>query len=215
MAKAAAKTARRSSARTPAVAVDVAVLVLRDNEDGASLGLLEVKREGATGWTLPGGYLEPGEKLADAAGRVLRERTGLTGVAPRQLRTMDPVDRDDRDWVVSVAHVAGVSAEAVAELAPGVRIVPADAPGRLPHGLGEVAAAALDDVRARYAYAPDPDGFLPESFTLRELRLVHEAVAGYELQRDTFRRTMEPSLVTTGHITVGGRGRPAELFGRA
>jgi hypothetical protein len=49
---------------------------------------------------------------------------------------------------------------------------------------------------------------------LRELRLAHEAVAGHELQRDTFRRAMEPHLLATGIATSGTRGRPAEVFRR-
>jgi 8-oxo-dGTP diphosphatase len=57
-------------------------------------------------------------------------------------------------------------------------------------------------------------GLLGEEFTLRDLRLVHEAVAGHELQRDTFRRAMEPHVDATCATTAGGRGRPAELFRR-
>lgn len=51
---------------------------------------------------------------------------------------------------------------------------------------------------------------------MRELRQVHEAVAGTALQRDKFRRTMEPLVVGTGVMAVntGNRGRPAELFRR-
>ena len=59
---------------------------------------------------------------------------------------------------------------------------------------------------------PDPDRLLPGSFTLRELRLVHEGVAGRELQRDSFRRAMERYLEPTGETVVRGPGRPAELF---
>ncbi len=212
---AAGRAARKTTAKNPTIAVDVAVLTLLEGDDGAVPGVLEVKRVGASGWSLPGVYAQPGEPLADAAARALSERAGLQGAAPRQLLTLDPIDRDDRDWVVSVAYLAVVPADAIATAGADTRVVAAESPGRLPFGHGDIVAAALDDLRSRYGYAPDPDGFLPESFTLRELRLVHEAVAGYELQRDTFRRTMEPLLTTTGQVTVGGRGRPAELFARA
>jgi hypothetical protein len=59
-----------------------------------------------------------------------------------------------------------------------------------------------------------PGRLLGDEFTLRELRLAHEAVAGKTLQHDAFRRTMEPQLVATGATTTGTRGRPAELFRR-
>ncbi len=41
---------------------------------------------------------------------------------------------------------------------------------------------------------------------------MHEAILGQELQRDTFRRAMEPHLEATGERVAAGRGRPAELF---
>ncbi|MGE2832695.1 NrtR DNA-binding winged helix domain-containing protein [Mycobacterium sp. SMC-4] len=51
-------------------------------------------------------------------------------------------------------------------------------------------------------------------FTIRELRFAHEQVAGRPLQRDWFRRVMEPQLIATGTVTSRGRGRRAELFRR-
>jgi hypothetical protein len=88
-------------------------------------------------------------------------------------------------------------------------------PGRLPYGHGGIIARAVEDLRQRYRDVPDPDGLLGIEFTLLELRLAHEAVAGASLQRDWFRRTMEPRLEPTGNVVAGGRGRPAELFRRA
>lgn len=78
----------------------------------------------------------------------------------------------------------------------------------------EIIALAVADVRALYAATPDPDRLLGGEFTLRDLRLAHEAIAGESLQRDTFRRAMEPHLEATGHRAAIGRGRPAELFRR-
>jgi 8-oxo-dGTP diphosphatase len=71
-----------------------------------------------------------------------------------------------------------------------------------------------DGAGSRYRREPDPDGLLADEFTLRELRLAHEAVAGIALQRDAFRRAMEPQLVATGRTISEGRGRPAELCRR-
>ncbi|WP_375483170.1 hypothetical protein [uncultured Mycobacterium sp.] len=60
----------------------------------------------------------------------------------------------------------------------------------------------------------DPDRLLGGEFTLHQPRLAHESVAGEALQRDAFRRAMEPKLVATGTTIAAGKGRPAELFGR-
>ncbi|SHG98066.1 ADP-ribose pyrophosphatase YjhB, NUDIX family [Jatrophihabitans endophyticus] len=215
------RTFRDESGRTlldyprPSVAVDVALLTLVPADDGYALSVLEVRRVGETGWVLPGTFLRDGERLAEAALRALAAKAGVTGLSPRQLQVFDAPDRDDRGWVLSVAHVDACPLEGLEGRADATRLVSADSPGRLPYGHGDIVARAVADLRDRYLYAPDPDGFLPESFTLRELRQVHESVAGYELQRDTFRRAMEPSLASTGEVSVGGRGRPAELYTRA
>lgn len=102
-----------------------------------------------------------------------------------------------------------------ARLADATRLVPVDSPGRLPWGHEGISKRAVDHVRADYLDKPDSAGLLGDEFTLRDLRLVHEAIAGKAVQRDTFRRTMEPHLAATGSTTVRGRGRPAELFRRS
>jgi ADP-ribose pyrophosphatase YjhB (NUDIX family) len=206
----------------PSVAVDTAVLTqLPDESDPAGrLVVLQIRRSGSHrhgDWALPGTFLHPGERLADAVGRSLREKVGIAGVAPRQLLVFDDPTRDERGWVLSVAHVdlvpflhvAGIAAER-----DDVRLVPVERAGPLPYDHEEIVAEAVAAVRARYAEAPDPDRLLPRTFTLRQLRMVHEGIAGTRLQKDNFRRLMEPRLLGTGRTTSGERGRPAELFSR-
>lgn len=183
--------------------------------EGAELLVLQVRRSGDTGWALPGTFLHPGERLADAVERSLRAKSGVRGLRPRQLHVFDDPDRDDRGWVLSVAHLAVVAPARLASRFPDrTRLMPTSRPGRLPHDHASIVARAVQDMRARYATAPDPDGLLGPTFSLRELRLAHEAVAGEPLQRDRFRRMMEPRLRPTGAIAAGTRGRPAETFRR-
>lgn len=196
----------------PSVAVDTAVLTIGASQD---LMVLQVPRAGARGWALPGTFLRPGEVLADAVNRSLAEKAGVHELRPRQLHVFDALGRDDRGWVLSVAHVAVVAPEALADRFDTTRLVPVTAPGRLAYDHRAIIALAVEEVRARYAATPDPDRLLGDSFTLRDLRLVHEAILGQELQRDTFRRAMEPHLEATGDRVAAGRGRPAELFRRA
>jgi len=196
----------------PSVAVDTAVLTL---DERLGLVVLQVRRENRSGWGLPGTFLHEGERLADAVDRSLRAKANVAGLRPRQLHVFDDPRRDDRGWVLSVAHVDVVQPSRLKHrFADATRLQPADSPGRLPYDHVSIIARSVEHLRGRYAEFPDPDGLLDEEFTIRDLWLVHQRVAGRELQRDSFRRTMEPQLVATGTLTRGGRGRPAELFRR-
>ncbi|MGV0741046.1 NUDIX domain-containing protein [Mycolicibacterium sp. XJ870] len=196
----------------PSVAVDTALLTVAPDR---GLVVLQVRRAKGPGWALPGTFLHAGEVLADAVNRSLAQKANIHDLSPRQLHVFDALDRDDRGWVLSVAHVAVVPAGRLStRFVDRTRLVPVGAPGRLIYDHPDIIALAVADVRAHYEAKPDPDRLLGDEFTVRDLRLVHEAVAGYPLQRDTFRRAMESHLDATGTTTVSGRGRPAELFRR-
>lgn len=199
----------------PSVAVDTAVLTLDDA--GSALLVLQVRRDNDAGWGLPGTFLHEGERLAEAVNRSLQAKAGVRGLRPRQLQVFDDPNRDSRGWVLSVAHLVVARADRLAtRYAETTRLVPVAGRERLSHDHSTIISAAVQNLRTRYAGAPDPDRFLPAEFTIAELHRAHEAVAGHELQRDTFRRNMNQQLVATGRMVVtGGRGRPAELFRRA
>jgi ADP-ribose pyrophosphatase YjhB (NUDIX family) len=201
----------------PSVAVDTAVLTV---SGGQLCVLLVASKFAKEGWALPGTFLHPGERLADSVLRSLRDKAGVTGRAPRQLYVFDDPERDPRGWVLSVAHADVVPEAQLWEALQhdGVRLASVDAltMGRpsLPFDHPVILAKALEWVRAAYAQHPDPGGMLAEPFTLRQLRVFHEVIAGQELVRDTFRRLMEPQLEATGGMSDGGRGRPSRLFRR-
>lgn len=194
----------------PSVAVDTAVLTVRDE-----LEVLMV-RAGNSGddarWRLPGTFLHPGERLADAARRALRTKAGLDDLDPQQLRVFDDPKRDFRGWVLSVGHVAVVPADQLTPDPQLARLTPVTELGDLAYQHEDIVAAAVAWLRERYETAPDPGGLLAEPFRLRELNQLHELVAGRKLQRDTFRRGMLPRLVETGEVDRGGVGKPAALF---
>ena len=193
----------------PSVAVDTAVLTV---PDGGALSVLVVRT--GDGWRLPGTFLHDGERLADAVLRSLQVKAGVTGLSPRQLHVFDDPHRDDRGWVLSVAHLDAVPASRLAIDEQIARLVPVTDVPPLPYGHGEIIDLAVATLRADYAGRPDPAGLLPEPFTLRDLQLLHEGVAGTALPRDTFRRAMEPLLRATGDTVQGVVGKPARLFAR-
>jgi 8-oxo-dGTP diphosphatase len=71
----------------------------------------------AGSWALPGGFVEEGERLADAARRELREETGVTVAELEQLYTAGDPGRDPRGWTVSVVFLAKVDFDAVTAVA--------------------------------------------------------------------------------------------------
>ncbi len=64
-------------------------------------------------WALPGGFVEEGEQVAEAAPRELAEETGLRVDAGslELLGVYDTPGRDPRGWTVSVVYIARVPGE--------------------------------------------------------------------------------------------------------
>jgi 8-oxo-dGTP diphosphatase len=220
----------------PSVAVDTAVLTLAPRTNPARgapphrLSVLLVRRpEGVGGaqWALPGTFLHQGEHLADAVSRSLAQKAGVNGGHPAQLAVFDDPDRDERGWVLSVAHLAVIPYAALEDALLGdpgrVRLAPVSRLVPLPYDHKAIVAAAVRRLRQRYADRPDPERLLSTRFTFRELRDVHEAIAGTtlkheavagSLQKDTFRRAMESHLRKTGTFSSGTVGRPSQRFSR-
>jgi ADP-ribose pyrophosphatase YjhB (NUDIX family) len=202
----------------PSVAVDTAVLTVAPS---GTLDVLQVRRNNADrrgAWALPGTFLHRGERLSDAVLRSLDEKAGLRGETPRQLHVFDEPGRDNRGWVLSVAHVVVLpfrTIEPVLEAQAGKdRLCPVAEVRGLPFDHDDIVRMAVSEIRSLYAEHPDPEGLLQEPFTMRELRHLHQAVAGERLMPDAFRRLMEPQLHDTGRTTAGTVGRPAALFQR-
>jgi hypothetical protein len=77
-----------------------------------------------------------------------------------------------------------------------------------------VLAAALGRLRGKLAYRPVVFDLVPDAFTLLQLQLVVEALAGVRLHKQNFRRmVLHGELVEpTGQTLGSARGRPAELY---
>lgn len=65
----------------------------------------------AGSWALPGGFVEPGEQVSDAAPRELLEETGVHVERLRLLGVYDTPGRDPRGWTVSVVYLAQLDDE--------------------------------------------------------------------------------------------------------
>jgi len=185
---------------------------------------------------------DQGESLFDAAARELKEETGLDverdGVFLEQLYTFGDPGRDPRGRVISVAYYALVSPDATARVRAGD-----DATEALwfPFGrkvLGEerhsaevgvlpdlafdhhkVLTLALDRIRGKMDYDPRlARALLPETFTQKQFRRVHEIVKGESYDRSNFAKRFK-RMVEDGRFIecdetaeLPGGGRPPKLY---
>ena len=154
--------------------------------------------------------------MARAALRALADKAGVSGLAPVQLAVFDDPDRDDRGWVLSVAHLDVVPWSRVANVGRSqdgsVQVAPVHESPGLAFDHATIVELAVRRLRAEYAASADPRMLLDEPFTLLRLQRLHEAVAGEPLRKDSFRRAMEPQLEFTGQVQEGVVGKPARLF---
>jgi 8-oxo-dGTP diphosphatase len=65
----------------------------------------------AGGWALPGGFVDEGERVIEAAPRELLEETGLRVEQLDLLGVYDTPGRDPRGWTVSVVYIATLERE--------------------------------------------------------------------------------------------------------
>ncbi|GAA4742306.1 NUDIX domain-containing protein [Amnibacterium soli] len=193
----------------PNVAVDTAVLTVLDDE--LSVVLSDTQGD----LRLPGTFLRPGERLRDAVQRSLDQKAGIRDLVPEQLDVFDDPERDTRGWVLSVAHFAVVPSRHIDSAS--ARVVPVRGIGPLPFDHEEIVRQAVGRLRREYDRTADPRGLAGTAgtaFTLRDLQRLHEAVAGEELRRETFRKRMEPQVEPTGETLRGVVGKPPRLFRR-
>lgn len=150
------------------------------------------------GWVLSVAYLD----VVDAASLDLNAATGDVAIAPvrpddRSDAQPAPKQRRGRGWSTSRAR-------SILDLPDGQRALPFDHEA--------IVTRAISTLRDRYAERPDPTGLLGPQFTMRDLRHLHETIAGEPLQKDTFRRAMLGHLEQLDDVAHGTVGRPARLF---
>ena len=228
------KAYKKELYKKPSVTTDIVIFTVLD----ADLKVLLIKRGGhpfKDCWAIPGGFLDvndededQGEDLEACAYRELLEETSLDmndhGIHLEQLYTFGDAGRDPRTRVITVAYFALVPPH----LAPFVR--PKDDArdaqwvsvgseidwDNLAFDHKKILRMAVDRVRGKVDYSPVAFSLLPETFTVKELRAVHEAVKGVTYDSGNFRRRFK-RMQTDGVIeeAPGKRHterRPAKVY---
>jgi len=197
-------------ARRP-LRVDVVIFAIRDR----TLQVLLWRREDEPfrgAWSLPGGFVEKGEPLEEAARRVLEEKTGFTEeVYLEQLYTFARPDMDPRGELVSAAYYAVVT---TSRESPDGTFHDARRAPPLAFHHDDVLARGIERLRTKAEYSTVPLRFLDEPFTLSEVQAVYEVLLDRPLDKRNFRRKMLALDVleeTEGKRRTGAH-RPARLY---
>ncbi|GAA0601981.1 NUDIX hydrolase [Actinomadura livida] len=204
-----------------AVTVDLVILTIRGDE--LQVLLIERGKEPFLGLpALPGGHVQPGETLDEAARRELAEETGLDGgtLHLEQLRTYGDPERDPRGRVVTVVYLAlgpDLPVPQAGTDARAARWVPVQRVDGLAFDHEVILQEALERARSQLEYTTVAAAFCPEPFTVADLRHVYEVVWGVVLDPSNFRRKVtraEKFLEATGERRMAEAGRPAALYRR-
>ncbi|MBS1985004.1 MAG: NUDIX hydrolase [Bdellovibrionales bacterium] len=89
-----------SKPQAPKLTVDVII------DMGAGMVVLVDRKSEPHGWALPGGFVEEGETVEEAALREIKEETGLDVELVRQFHVYSDPKRDPRFHTASVVFVA-------------------------------------------------------------------------------------------------------------
>jgi 8-oxo-dGTP diphosphatase len=196
---------------TVTMTTDIVIFTVRDHR----LEILLIQRGNPPfqgRWALPGGLLEPEEDLDVCARRELEEETGVTDLPLEQLHTFGAPHRDPRGRVVTVAHYTMVRAERLKPPRAGsdaarVGWFAVDSLPALAFDHAEIIAMARRRLGARLGESAEAFGYLPEVFTLEDMRTVHEIIRGERLDpREFRRRALGAGLIEpAGEVRTGSR----------
>lgn len=89
--------------KNPVPTVDIII----ELENNGTPGIVLISRKNPPcGWAIPGGFVDYGESLEDAAVREAREETSLDVKLKRQFHTYSDPSRDSRQHTITTVYIA-------------------------------------------------------------------------------------------------------------
>lgn len=111
--------------RNPVPTVDI--IIELEREDGRKGVVLIKRRNPPFGWAIPGGFVDYGETLEEAAVREAKEETSLEVELIKQMHTYSAPDRDPRQHTISTVFIAkGKGKPAAADDAKNIGVFTAE-----------------------------------------------------------------------------------------
>jgi 8-oxo-dGTP diphosphatase len=200
----------------PAHVVLAVVLQVRDGQ--LRVLLWQRAKEPFLGaWSLPGGYLDPGETLEDSIRRHLAAKVDVRELAHlEQLATLSDPDRTPVEWQVATSYLGLVPTDVDPGLPEDTAWQPVSRLPQLAFDHRPITLAGRDRLRAKLSYTNIGFALAPRTFTLSELRSIYAAALGHDVSTTNLQRVLlrRGVLAPTGERRDPGRagGRPATLF---
>src|SRR5665647_17574 len=175
---------------THLIAVDCIIMGFKDND----LHVLAAKRQFEPmkgSWSLMGGFVNQGESINEAAGRVLDEFTGIDGIFMEQLGAYGEVERDSGERVVSIAYYALVDMDkfdtSLVEKYDARWISISHLPDLI-FDHNKMVKDTIDTLQRRAAVKPIGFNLLGDQFTLPSLQSLYEAIYQETIDKRNFRK---------------------------
>lgn len=167
-------------------------------------------------WSLLGDLLLRDEDFDEASYRVLRERTGLTGMFLEQVKTFGAVNRHPAGRVVTTAYLALVNVKdhQLKTLDNALHWHPVADIKTMAFDHQLILDTCVSALRRKIQEEPIIFNLLEAKFSLRDLQHLFEQILGVEFDRRNFRK----KLFTTGLLTDEKemekmvRHRPGKLY---
>lgn len=172
----------------------------------------------AGAWSLPGGYLHPGQTLADSIRGHLATKVDVRELAwLEQLETHSEPERHPGEWQLATAYLGLVPSDVDPALPEDTRWFAVDElPRPIAFDHGPIVLAGRERLRAKLSYTNVGFALAPRAFTISELRDIFTAALGYPVSATNLQRVLERRglLEPTGERRTPGRGggRPAAVF---
>jgi ADP-ribose pyrophosphatase YjhB (NUDIX family) len=168
-------------------------------------------------WSLPGGYLVPGETLEASIRRHLAEKVDVRELAHlEQLETRSDPRRSPREWQLATGYLGLVPSDVDPSIPTDTNWHAVDDLPPLAFDHEAIILAGRERLRAKLSYTNLGFALAPAEFTISELRDLYAAALGHDISATNLQRVLlrRGVLEATGRVRASGPagGRPGALF---